>query len=71
MVTFDSLGPTDYLDLIYQKNINSNKGSSYKLSYEAIGSGNIMTYVFGNTANGDYQDNAHLLTLTNSWNYHE
>lgn len=71
LITFDTTGPTDYLDLICQNHMHPNKGSSYKLSFEAIGSGNIMTYVFGNTAYNGYQDNRHLITLTNSWDYYE
>ena len=71
LITLDSLAPTNYLDFITQRSIHPNKDASYKLSFEAIGSGNIRTYVFGSTANGGYQDNVHLITLTNSWDYHE
>jgi hypothetical protein len=71
LITFDTTGPTDSLGLIRQNHIYPNKGSSYKLSFEAIGSGNIMTYVFGGTVDKGYQSNGHLITLTNSWDYYE
>ena len=71
LTTFDTTGPTDSLSLIRQNLIHPNKGSSYKLSFEAIGSGNIMTYLFGGTVDKGYQSNDHLITLTNSWDYYE